>query len=471
MKYIFIFFSIFALFNCIIEDQEEITIEVNKEYLYYSVGTEEGKIGFDSQTQDVNDFFNNSDIQEKTHFNYNITTKEGKTYPLDCRLWKDERKNISILCDFKKQLTKSIRFKIEDTLNVNYYSKKVIINFNIVDCQIKTIEGKIPFLYSSQQDLNIAENQQTIDLKFNFDIYNNEPLHIYQGELLLYLDNCKKADSKILNCQIPKKKLDVIALKENKFGLFFFNINTGYYNELSLVKPINIIYQDIQKEDIHFSLVNLVNKEIGNGGDVTFVTNITNMDKIRTEGFEIILPENINYVCRFIKHGISTPLYMTCFDKGCHNHTIKEIEGFTKDNIHYKYNFVFAKQTINENVTFLKNIRGGIYSIYPETLDFTNKDEYQLFINCELSNIRLNVDADDLNCRERKEVRICSVPKSHFKNKKNGNYLIYYKIKENKYIASYESLGVDVILPSSSGKNINYSLGLFALSYLLILLY
>lgn len=471
MKDILIFFCILTLLTSKIENPEEITIEVNIDgYSYHEVGAEEGKFGINSQTQDVNDFFNIDDIQENTHFNYNIISKDDNTYPLDCKLWKDERKDISIICGLKTNLIKDEeRFQINDTLNIEYNSKKVNINLYVEEIVLRIKGEKIPFIYSSLQEINITENQKMIDIKFNYDMYNNEPLCLYQDLLYLYLDNCKKVDSKILNCQIPKEKLDIYALKENTFGLFSYNTNTGYFNQFNLVKPIKINYPDIIKEDINLSLVNLTNKEIGNGGFITFETNITNMDKIKTGIFIIDLSDDIQYVCNFIKHDSITPLYMTCSDKRSRNYTFEEIGGFNQSNIHYKYNFILPKQRFNETVTFLKKVSGWIVNIYPETLDFSNKDENILYISSDFANIRLNVEAEDLKCEERKEVRICTVPKSHFKNKENGNYLIHYKIKENEYITSYEYFGVDVTLSSSLLKINQYSLGLFAFIYLLLL--
>ena len=69
---------------------------------------------------------------------------------------------------------------------------------------------------------------------------------MYQGTNLVNLDNCKKDAFNILNCSFPKEHLDIIAIKENSFRLYFFDAKTGYSELLNLAKPIKIFYQDIQ---------------------------------------------------------------------------------------------------------------------------------------------------------------------------------------------------------------------------------
>ena len=196
MKYIFIFLTIFSLLNCKIEDNEEITIVVNKRG-YYNVGSEEGKFGLETNTIDQNDFFNVADIEKNAKFNFNITNKENtNTYPLNCRLWKDNTKGISIFCEFQKQIINDESFIIKNNININYNSKNVTIMFNIENLALHIIEGKLPFLYSSSQEIQITDNnQKIINLEFYIDSYNRENLFIYKDGTFVHLENCKKGES------------------------------------------------------------------------------------------------------------------------------------------------------------------------------------------------------------------------------------------------------------------------------------
>ena len=128
MKYILIFFCIFASLNCKIEDTDEITIQVSQTLSYIYIGSQEGNFGLAANTKDQNDFFNSADIEEKTHFDFNITSKENNanTYPLTCRLWKDEQKELTVLCQITTELKQGDEFSIEDTINFEYNRENII---------------------------------------------------------------------------------------------------------------------------------------------------------------------------------------------------------------------------------------------------------------------------------------------------------------------------------------------------------
>ena len=56
-------------------------------------------------------------------------------------------------------------------------------------------EYNIPFIYYGQKEINIAENQEKINLEFKLDPYNNDPLYLYQqykGQKYITLENWKK---------------------------------------------------------------------------------------------------------------------------------------------------------------------------------------------------------------------------------------------------------------------------------------
>ena len=87
-----------------------------------------------------------------------------------------------------------------------------------------------------------------------------------------------------------------------------------------------------------------------------------------------------------------------------------------------------------------------------------------------LNNLTLNVDKGPLECIEIDFIQKCKVPKSHFDGKE-GYYLIHRKNSRNEWSTHYESFGVKVTFSGSgnSGTISKFSLGLFALLYLLVL--
>ena len=86
----------------------------------------------------------------------------------------------------------------------------------------------------------------------------------------------------------------------------------------------------------------------------------------------------------------------------------------------------------------------NIFYIYPETLDFSSADSFDIFIYADrisrMKGFKLNPDGEELAC----DIKLgkCTVPKSHFKN--NGYYYILHKNNINKYSIDYGTFGVKV---------------------------
>ena len=182
-----------------------------------------------------------------------------------------------------------------------------------------------------------------------------------------------------------------------------------------------------------------------------------------------------SFYCFFIKHDKIGPLYLSCaIQNNPGEYIIEKIEGFNLSDSHYKYNFIFATQTMHETIHINEPTSVYINNIFPETINFNSKDVSQLLLFIpgmgNLNNIRLNKDGEDLACNiikyEGGSIKNCTITKEHFKDKDSGYYYIHYKNNANNYVTLYEYFGVNVIL-SSSGK-IKYSFGLLALLFLLI---
>ena len=471
MKYIFILLSIFALLNCKVEDNDEITIEIASEANeHFYVGKTKVKFGISANFKDENDFFDSEDIEE-TIFHVDMKAKKsGSTYPLVCRLWKDEDKELSLLCNISTQFNDN-EFSIDDITKSEYNSKNVTLIINVPHLEIEQEESELPFLYSSKKNIAITD-QKTVPLEFKCDSYNEEHLFISKDNTFVHLENCHKEESNLLKCEIPRDNLDIIANKENSYDVYYLHEKIGY-QYLPLVKAININYQN-NKEDINFSLVKLTNNKVETGSYITFETNVKNMDKIKTTSFYLTLQDNKQLDCHFIKHDISTPLLMSCYyGYNLDNYTIGVIEGFNQSNLHHKYNFVLETPDFSETIHTIESESAQHYikNVYPETLDFKKKDSYEIFISPGLNNITIIENGKDLECRGGEDLKICTVPKSYFKDKNNGYYYLQHKGKEGDNtinFINYETFGVNVNV-ENLGEISKYSLGLFALIFLLVL--
>jgi len=311
MKYIFILLGIFALLNCKVEDSDEITIEIASEANeHFYVGKTKVKFGISANFKDENDFFDSEDIEE-TIFHVDMKDKNrDSTYPLVCRLWKDEDKELSLLCNISTKFNDN-EFSINVITKSEYNSKNVTLSIYVSHLEIEQVEDELPFLYSSKKNIAITD-QKTVPLEFKCDSYNEEPLFISKDNTFVHLENCHKEESNLLKCEIPRDNLDIIANKENSYDVYYLHEKTGY-DYCSLVKAININYQN-NKEDIYFSLVKLANNKVETNSYITFETNVKNMDKIKTTSFDLILQDEKKLECHFIKHDMSTPLLMSCYN-------------------------------------------------------------------------------------------------------------------------------------------------------------
>jgi len=285
MKYLLIFLNIITFFNSktLIEQSIEILFrEYNDQY----IGNEDGVFALKSEFKDINNIFSDSDIEQTTNFRMELLGAVFK-YPLNCRLWKGEEKYINLICNMEIELKEQELISINENHTIQYNDYNVIIMLNIKYCQLYKVEGNIPFLYSPPQEINLTESQKTINLKFKIESYNGEHLILqsshnrdYKYSNYVHLDNCRVKNN-ILNCELSKENLDVIALKENKFYLRYFT-EIAPSKGFKFVSLIYINYSNSSKQNIYLSLDKLVYKEIEDEYLVTFLTNVTQLPKLKT---------------------------------------------------------------------------------------------------------------------------------------------------------------------------------------------
>ena len=405
---------------------------------------------------DLNNIFDNSDIEEKIYFN---TTIKSFCYfsnnyffvNVSCRFWKPKNDNIRLLCKLNEGLGNSDNsIKMNPAIfSYKQYNIAIIItnSFNINDIQTRK---NIPFLYSDKQVIKIEEDKQYYELKFKIEEYNNELLFLQSKD--------KKGDKedKYLNefiledCNVEGKDLTCLIEKDNiiqnlhyfyeMFELYYFVSSIGPY-KFSNVLNIEINYNFPPKEDVFVGITKLLQNNLDSMNYIPYETNITSISNVNTDFFSYETSNGL-YSCK-LKKSTKKPLLFLCFLKN--NGTNSSLGTNTEvilNNLHIKYNFRI--QPVNNSEIFtIKNEGSKILIRYPIKLDFTKNDLIPIyFIMSKPENIRgikLNPDSKELDCGHPDEiVKRCLVPKSHFDGKKNGYYYTYYLNGENKLNIFYD---------------------------------
>ena len=448
MKYIFIFAISFFLINCktISDDQ---TIDMTAQFEGdQEVSRENPIIVFETNYHDDNNIFNVDDIEENTKFDLEITgTETGTKYVSKCRLWKSldspvYKPHIQIFCKPENNLEKTEVFSVKVTKNIKYLTYNINIVFNAEDRLYKSNKN-LPFVYPGYKEIIVSENEEKADVEFKYESYNNAQLYLwYQDEgKFLALENCKE-DNKILKCEISRENIDMGYNRDNIFRLIYDVNNPDH--PFQIFSPdtaqLSFKYPEIQKEDIYLKLEKLLEHESDMNNYFAYETNVTQLPKLNTLNFK-----TQNFECKFVKYDESTPLYLICFGIKSGNYTFGN-EGFNKNDINYKYNFILTSEGLNDEIIHISENNG--YSIEYQSsliLDYSSKDTFiiPLFNNVRLNNLRFNLDGEDIICGDNDK---CTVPKSHFKGK-NGTYFLNTKNSFGKYVKIYELFPYQVIIP------------------------
>ena len=485
MKKFFIFLTILVLLNCKKESNKDLIIDIISMNANYYIGKENGIIAAWGE-KTISGVFNRSDMEEKTQFDMELTCDSNETYALNCRLWLGDEDRIILFCNFNESLNSSDYIgKALITSFANYYDYNLVINFHINNMVLYKLDYNIPFLYSAPININVDQQSNKISFDLKIDSYNEEPLFVRAPYYrVVRIEKCEKKE-KTLKCEIPKENIDVIATTETTLEVIYINDFKGW-NTFEFVSPIKLTYTGVTKENVYFKLEKLQENIVDISSYVTFSTNVTNLPILKTNTFNLYFSQDVKTECFYIKPDKSQPLYITCYaSKTLENFVIGEMNGFTKDNIHYKYNFILAPGRSDDKISIREPKGSYIIHTFPEILDYSKSgSDIDVYFAVEsvdgIRGIRLNVDKNDLECQDIVNIKKCKVPKSHFEGKTGGYYPIRHINNNNVYAIDFETLGIQVKLgdsptpgptpgPGGSGKFNQYSFGLLALLSVLIL--
>ena len=163
--------------------------------------------------------------------------------------------------------------------------------------------------------------------------------------------------------------------------------------------------------------------------------------------------------CYFKKYQDDKPLFLLCtleFEQSG-NYTLSPTKEETKlENINLKYNFIIKPIENNEKINYSTdaNIGGIISSIYPNILDFSKKDSYKVvfggLIISNLKGLAIEPSLKELECAYNSYDIDCTIPKTYFKDQKNGYYYAYQTNHALGKSPCYEAEPIKVILPDDS---------------------
>lgn len=337
--------------------------------------------------------------------------------------------------------------------------------FNYLDYQAYIISDEILMitktdediidLYSNIQTINVTKDTDIYNLKFQITSYNKERLYLSANNII-QLD-CKQNGFELI-CPINKGLLEGRTSQKTEITLMSL-YKDGSMRFFDLIPSIEINFTNYQKTDIYIGVKKLLTNYAGINSAIAYETNITNIQDLYSGTFEMSFNGvSTNLSCNLVK-GESNPLLIIChLDYGQMEEDIlilKEIENEMELNeINYKYNFRIQPVNNSEPISYVDENYCLINSIYPNILNFKEKDSIEIELLMEnpnyLKGITFDEKSEDLKCVDSGNLKKCIVSKDHFKESKKKYYYIKYNGYNNNKFISYENLPIEIILPENN---------------------
>ena len=359
-------------------------------------------------------------------------------YNATCRLWISSDNRISLFCNlFNENLETGERYiDIEDrSFRNNNNNFRIYFPHNIF---VEQLDYSIPFLYADPQIINVDESQTLYELKFKILNFTDGDILYIHGTKYNYaaLENCKR-NIQEMKCELTKEKIEQILILQNeKFEIGAMNDNYGLI-KFSHVYDINITYNNVTRETISIKLEKLVGGITESGTPYAFETNITSIPNFISD---------LHNETLYFKKMPEKPLMM--FFEG---EDISYYEdGLTLENLHYKYIFIIERFKLND--TILIDYDGtNVLLAYPEKLNLISTNStiirYIMADPTLATGIKLDNNSEsDLECDDLNMMKKCTVPISHFKEKKSGYFNTYHLNHKGNYNIYYNSPSIFISL-------------------------
>ena len=466
-KLFIIFLTCLLAVNCLEENnQNEIEIDV---YLFNEQIGKIGTLAFDCYAGETSF---DKDISRKYLFDATIFSVNNNEFKIKCGFWVAE-KELYVFCNLDEKIpTGKYSINLDKISGINF--QNYIISLKQSEpFEFEKLDVNIPDLYSDKQTVEVIEGKDIYELKFKIVSYNNEKIILADALIL----DCKVDNSDII-CHLNKKDLEKIS-ETNVTDMRVTTINYYFYQKsLAFVPYVTVIFKNVKQENIYVNITNLIENK---AYPIAYETNITEISDVFTRNeFRLVFineeGNDFNAKCYFRKYE-KNPLLLVCnvLEEG--KNCLKEItEEIRLEDINAKY--IFRIQPVNnKEIIYYKEQDGSgsfVNWVYPEVLDFRKNDNLILELDIKYPNnfigITLNEEANELNCEIfRDSIKSCTVPKNHFKDKKNGYYFIKFNNFNNTKSVAYEIPPIKVILTDDSHNSGNF-INLVYLYYLALLI-
>ena len=401
------------------------------------------------------------DIETVTEFKSQVVDENNNEYDVNCRLWNPQVDKIRIIC----RLNQNLKYEIQNIMLKDYsfeFNGYIIYIYSDIYIEANQLNYDFSFLYSTPQYIEIDSSTETFNLTFKMESYNKNDELLYlcgtQNNYLI-LDNCV-ANDKNLNCNISREKIDEILTNVySNFSVGIMNDNFGTY-KLNHIFNITIYRYYSSKINIYVSYENSFREILESGVPFGFNTNVSDIENLVTDKYD---------KCYFIKIKGRSLLYACTLDERYSLIIRRTNYNYNLDNIHWKYNFIITPNSKEES--FYIESTGSIFKyVYPDTLDFSNKDAFvirYIITNPALTkNVKLVSGSSNLQCEDLNEMKKCIIPYTHLRRNNTGYFFTHYSNSSNIFTEYYTLLPIYVNLPSvvsfdliidnSNNKNILY---------------
>ena len=266
---------------------------------------------------------------------------------------------------------------------------------------------------------------------------------------------CNEQEKQII-CNIKKDiLLEKLSYNGENYNLCQLTNSEGLYMFNSVLNII-INYNNIEKKDIYIKITKLLTQFIEKNNFIVYETNITDINKITTDYFNLTTERNDNLECILKKDDQKLLLLCKALIPG--KGYIGEIKEINLSQISVLYNLKIIESKNEEEYTISNNEGTLVSSIYPEELNFNSQESYIIKYITDyperLKGIQLNINSSDkLNCENKIGFKQCIVPKNHFNEE--GYYYTYYDNSFGTKSIAYEAPKIKIILNNDeSNKNL-----------------
>ena len=367
---IFIFLSQF--FTTCLPENQDVTVYLNKLSTKYI-----GRKGSILIRASPYDKFN-KDLTRNVCFKSKISYYRKD---VECGLWKHSEDDFYVFCNIGNDIPAgNYSLDFSGVQKFNYQDYNIILyseQYSNSKFEFEKLDKDLIDLYSDRQIINITEGKDYYVLKFNVVSYNQEVL-LFKTLGFVYMD-CNLEEN-ILICKIKKSDLEK-GLFMNNYHLNTYYVDVASPNvliKLPFVGYITIIDNIAQKTDVFVGITRLLVNVTEGNSYIAYETNITNINNIISV-FKLNFTNEfgkIEEVGCYIKKYEDNPLLITCSPPNIGKFWLKEIKKeIIINDTNIRYNFRIQPVKNEERIYHSGKDKGSwIVWLYPEILDFSNKD-------------------------------------------------------------------------------------------------